>query len=114
MRAERFGLPNEELEKEKKKQRAERFGTANADLDAEKIKQRKERFGIVSDADKIKARQERFGTATANGGTNSKLDSALPEPKNKRQNNSAELDDEAKKKQARLERYQLHLYLYLI
>ena len=67
LRAERFGVPNEDVEKAKKMARAERFGTSNDDLEKEKKKQRAERFGLDNkdlETDKKKQRQERFGTGT--------------------------------------------------
>ena len=55
-RAERFGIPDSELESRKKKERIERFGkTENQD----KIKERIERFGLNSEKDKKSERIKR-------------------------------------------------------
>ncbi|GLC44338.1 hypothetical protein PLESTB_000480700 [Pleodorina starrii] len=59
-RAQRFGLVDADLEKDKMLKRAERFGTNHPELEQIKKEQRAARFGIVDEETKKKQRLEKF------------------------------------------------------
>lgn len=116
-RAERFGVPNKDLEKEKLKSRAERFGLDNKELEKDKKRTREERFGVGKGADdaekkllaeKKAEREAKFGKVQKGNMFNAKEAKAEAGSAKKRAREEAQIDpEEAEKLRARKERFGL-------